>query len=279
MRQGCNPSLSHLSWEAEVHHALLNKWPTHLVEGFHQIKAEAPQRIAILHRFFNHRHCREIELLNPPVLQPTRNALWTSEARSLLYVLYVLYLTRQAAEPPLFPNSLLYVLYVLYLTRQAAEPPLFPGSLLYVLYVLYLTRQAAEPPLSPGCVLYVLYLTRQAAEPPLSPSSLLYVLLYVLYTLYARNLYYICYIGPYSTYSTYSKEPGESGCSVACLVRYSTYSTYSKEPGESGCSVACLVRYSTVGRALRGAPPHAEAPGGAVLPVLGRLQQLGARGP
>ena len=37
----------------------------------------------------------------------------------------------------------------------------------------------------------------------------------------------------YSTYSTYSKEPGESGCSVACLVRYSTYSTYSKEPRES----------------------------------------------
>ena len=45
--------------------------------------------------------------------------------------------------------------------------------------------------------------------------------------------------------STYSKEPGESGCSVGCLVRYSTYSTYSKEPGESGCSVGCLVRYST----------------------------------
>ena len=33
-----------------------------------------------------------------------------------------------------------------------------------------------------------------------------------------------------------------------------------------------------VGRALRGAPPHAGAPGGAVLPVLG-FQQLGARGP
>ena len=33
-----------------------------------------------------------------------------------------------------------------------------------------------------------------------------------------------------------------------------------------------------VGRALRGAPPHAGGPGGAVLPVLG-LQQLGARGP
>ena len=130
------------------------------------------------------------------------------------------------------------MLYVLYLTRQAAEPPLSPASLLYVLYVLYLTRQAAEPPLSPASllyVLYVLYLTRQAAEPPLSPSSLLYVL-YVLYVLYARNLCYMCYIGPYSTYSTYSMEPGESGCSVACLVRYSTYSTYSKEPGESGCS-------------------------------------------
>ena len=35
-----------------------------------------------------------------------------------------------------------------------------------------------------------------------------------------------------------------------------------------------------VGRALRGAPPHAGAPGGAVLPVrLGCLQQLGARRP
>ena len=33
-----------------------------------------------------------------------------------------------------------------------------------------------------------------------------------------------------------------------------------------------------VGRALRGAPPHAGAPGGAALPVLG-LEQLGARGP
>ena len=90
---------------------------------------------------------------------------------SLLDVLYVLYLTCQAAEPPLFPGSLLYVLYVLYLTRQPTEHPstlpgflaicaicaiwvlqgnpLFPGSLLYVLYVLYLTRQAAEHPLSP----------------------------------------------------------------------------------------------------------------------------------
>ena len=116
---------------------------------------------------------------------------------------------------------MLYVLYVLYLTRQAAEPPLSPGSLLYVLYVLYLTRQAAEPPLSPGSLLYVLY---------------------VLYVLYARNLWYMCYIGPYSTYSTYSKEPGESGCSVACLVRYSTYSTYSKEPGESEGSAWRLPR-------------------------------------
>ena len=89
-----------------------------------------------------------------------------------------------------------YMCYMCYLTRQAAEPPLFPGSLLYVLYVLYLTRQAAEPPLSPGSllyVLYVLYLTRQAAEPPLSPSSLLYVL-YVLYILYARkSVVYVLY--------------------------------------------------------------------------------------
>ena len=137
---------------------------------------------------------------------------------------------RQAAEPPQSPGSLLYVLYVLYLTRQAAEPPLFPGSLPYVLYVLY-----------------VLYLTRQAAEPPLSPSSLLYVL-YVLYYSVRASKCSICAIQcifgtcwrcyvysiqasiPYSTYSTYSKEPGESGCSVACLVRYSTYSTYSKDP-------------------------------------------------
>ena len=56
---------------------------------------------------------------------------------SLLYVLYVLYLTRQATEQPLSPGSLLYVLHVLYLTRQATEQPLSPGSLLYVLYVLY----------------------------------------------------------------------------------------------------------------------------------------------
>ena len=55
----------------------------------------------------------------------------------LLYVLYVLYLTRQATEHPLSPGSLLYVLYVLYLTRQATEHPLFPRSLLHVLYVLY----------------------------------------------------------------------------------------------------------------------------------------------
>ena len=38
----------------------------------------------------------------------------------------------------------------LYLTRQAAEPPLFPGSLLYVLYVLY-TLYALQN------VVYVLY--------------------------------------------------------------------------------------------------------------------------
>ena len=68
---------------------------------------------------------------------------------SLLYVLHVLYLTRQAAEPPLSPASLLYVLYVLYLTRKAAEPPLSPSSLLYVLYVLY-TLYARN-------VLYMLY--------------------------------------------------------------------------------------------------------------------------
>ena len=64
---------------------------------------------------------------------------------------------RQPAEPSLSPGSLLYVLYVLYLTRQATEHPLSPGSLLYVLYVLYLTRQATEHPLSPGSLLYVLY--------------------------------------------------------------------------------------------------------------------------
>ena len=35
---------------------------------------------------------------------------------------------RQPAEPSLSPGSLLYVLYVLYLTRQATEHPLSPGS-------------------------------------------------------------------------------------------------------------------------------------------------------
>ena len=79
---------------------------------------------------------------------------------------------RQPAEPSLSPGSLLYVLYVLYLTKQATEHPLSPGSLLYV---LYLTRQATEHPLSPGSLLYVLYLTRQATEHALSPRSLLYV--------------------------------------------------------------------------------------------------------
>ena len=50
-----------------------------------------------------------------------------------------LYSTYTAAAE-LFPGSLLYVLYVLYLTRQAAEHPLFPSSLLYVLYVLYILK-------------------------------------------------------------------------------------------------------------------------------------------
>ena len=36
---------------------------------------------------------------------------------------------RQPAEPSLSPGFLLYVLYVLYLTRQATEHPLSPGSL------------------------------------------------------------------------------------------------------------------------------------------------------
>ena len=66
-------------------------------------------------------------------------------------------ISHKATELPLSPGSLLYVLYVLYLTRQATEHPLLPGSLLYVLYVLYLTRQATEHPLSPGSLLYVLY--------------------------------------------------------------------------------------------------------------------------
>ena len=64
---------------------------------------------------------------------------------------------RRQAEPSQSPGPLLYVLYVLYLTRQATEHPLSFGSLLYVLYVLYLTRQATEHPLSPGSLLYVLY--------------------------------------------------------------------------------------------------------------------------
>ena len=61
------------------------------------------------------------------------------------------------APNPLSPGSLLYVLYVLYLTRQPTEHPLSPGSLLYVLDVLYLTRQPPEHPLSPNSLLYVLY--------------------------------------------------------------------------------------------------------------------------
>ena len=154
---------------------------------------------------------------------------------------------RHQAEPSQSPGPLLYVLYVLYLTRQATEHPLSPGSLLYVLYVLYLTRQPAEHPFSPGSllyVLYVLYLTRQATEHPLSrvPCYMCYMCYMALYSTYTTNF---CAYRVYSTYSTYSKDPGESGGSAAWRVRYSTYSTYSKDPGKSGGSAAWRVRYST----------------------------------
>ena len=122
----------------------------------------------------------------------------------MLYVLYVLYLTRQPTEHPLPPGSMLYVLYVLYLTRQPTEHPLSPGSLLYVLYVLY----------GPYIAHIVQISSKELGESGCSVGCLV----------------------RYSTYSTYSKEPGESGCSVGCLVRYSTYSTYSMDPGGSGGS-------------------------------------------
>ena len=131
---------------------------------------------------------------------------------------------RQPAEPSLSPGSLLYVLYVLYLTRQATEHPLSPGSLLYVLYVLYLARQATEHPLSPGSLLYVLYV-HKASRVPCYMCYMCYMALYSTYTTNFRA-YRI-----YSTYRTYSKELGERGGSAAWRVRYSTYSTYSKDRG------------------------------------------------
>ena len=72
----------------------------------------------------------------------------------------------------------------------------------------------------------------------------------------------MCYFGPYSTYSTYSKDLGESGCSVACLVRYSTYSTYSKGPDDcQGSAAWCLPRLASRPRQgiprekIQGLPP------------------------
>ena len=120
---------------------------------------------------------------------------------------------RQAAEPPQSPGSLLYVLYVLYLTRQAAEPPLSPGSLLYVLYVLYLTRQAAEPPLSPSSLLYVLYVLYYSVR---ALKCTICAIQCIFGTCWRCYVYSTQASIPYSTYSTYSKDPGESGCSVAC---------------------------------------------------------------
>ena len=92
--------------------------------------------------------CGGVDLLQPvrgQQLEMGRNTIpcyipTYGDVSDALLPLYVLYLARQAAEPPQSPGSLLYVLYVLYLTRQAAEPPLSPSSLLYVLYVLYIYR-------------------------------------------------------------------------------------------------------------------------------------------
>ena len=144
-------------------------------------------------------------------------------------------------------NPLLCVLYVLYLTRQAAEHPLSPGSLLYVLYVLYLTRQARTSTL-PGVPCYMCYMCYISQGKPLNihsprvPCYMCYMCYMALYSTYTTDFraYRV-----YSTYSTYSKELGESGGSAAWRVRYSTYSTYSKDPGKSGGSAAWRVRYST----------------------------------
>ena len=107
----------------------------------------------------------------------------------------------------------------------------------------------AKPPnlhSSPGpcymCYMcYILHAKPLNIHSPPAPCYM-YYMCYIFCT--RENLLYMCYIGPYSTYSTYStysKEPGESGCSVACLVRYSTYSTYSKDVGDcEGSAAWCL---------------------------------------
>ena len=133
---------------------------------------------------------------------------------------------RQPAEPSLSPGSLLYALYVLYLTRQATEHPLSPGSLLYVLYALYLTRQATEHPLSPGSllyVLYVLYLTRQ----PLNIHSPGFLAICA-----------ICAIWPYIAHILQIFARTEYIAHIVHIARswervgYGTYSTFSKDRGE-----------------------------------------------
>ena len=121
--------------------------------------------------------------------------------------------------------------YILHAKPPNLHCPPGPCYMCYMCYMCYILHAMLNHSLRAPCYMcYMCYmgLTRQAAEPPLSPSSLLYVLCAILFCT-RKN----------------PRNPGESGCSVGCLVRYSTYSTYSKEPGESGCSVACLVRYST----------------------------------
>ena len=68
----------------------------------------------------------------------------------MCYILHAKPLNIHSPPAAEHPGPLLYVLYVLYLTRQAAEHPLSPGPLLYVLYVLY-TLYALQN------VVYVLY--------------------------------------------------------------------------------------------------------------------------
>ena len=62
------------------------------------------------------------------------------------YMCYMCYILH--AKPPNLPGSLLYVLHVLYLTRQAAEPPLSPGPC-YMCYMCYILHAKPLNPHSP----------------------------------------------------------------------------------------------------------------------------------
>ena len=85
-----------------------------------------------LHRSLHHlpgRECRD-SLEKPCIELPARFA---TKLRATCPALK----PRQAAEHPVLAICAICAYLTLYLTRQAAEHPLFPGSLLYVLYVLY----------------------------------------------------------------------------------------------------------------------------------------------